>query len=271
MLFGSEEGRRDAVLSFVRSGLDHHEKVVYFAADERHGEVVGHFAAAGNDICEALAEGILSVRASSDGHLAGGDFDAEQMYVTLRDEIAMACNDGFSACRFAGEMDWIHAPGVDRRAVVDYEHQVDALLRETGSAALCQYDHREVDLATVRDCVEVHHLVLAERNRDGGAACELLIERGPNGETVLRGEIDGGSCESLSLSLSKAIARTDDLRLDLGDLSFIGAAGLQVIRDSARTIEALGGRMTLLSARPVVRQVVGLMGFEDSVVLEEAI
>jgi anti-anti-sigma factor len=145
----------------------------------------------------------------------------------------------------------------------------DGQLRETGTVALCQYDHRRFDRATAREAERVHQLVLAERDADGGAPCELLVERGPNGDAVLRGEVDSHSCGSLAKSLSATIARSDAVRLDLGDLSFIGAAGLQVIRDAAREIDARGGCLTLISPRPAVRQVIGLMGLDSQVVVEQ--
>lgn len=269
-MYTSEDGRDHATLEFVRAGLEGGEKVVYIASDDRREQLVERFRAGGDDVAGALAAGRFSVQAASDAHLAGGRFDGDRTIDQLRGDIAGARDEGYPAIRFAGEIDWSLSPETDMRAVIDYEDRVDTLLRETGTAALCQYDYRRFDLATVRDCERVHPLVLAERNTAGGAPCELLIERGPGRELVLRGEAGGGSCASLARSLTAAAEREPDLRVDLNHLSLIDAAGLQTIRDAARAIQAAGGQMTLVSPRPVVNQVVGLMGFDDALTIDEA-
>jgi anti-anti-sigma factor len=166
-------------------------------------------------------------------------------------------------------MGWAQTSATDVRELIDYEDRVDALLRESDTAALCQYDRGRFDLPTMRDAERSHPLVLAERDSAGGAPAELLVERGANGATVLRGEAEGRSCESLARSLEAAIARGDDVRLDLSDLSYIGAAALRAIRDAAETLQARGGRLTLVSPRPVVKNVVTLMGFTESLRIEE--
>ncbi len=269
MLYSSNGARSAAVLRFIRTGLHARQKVVYIAENDRLGEVTKLFTHGDRYVAEAFGDGRLSVRTTSDAYLASGEFDGDAMIATLREDIAEARRAGFTAYRITGEMEWALSSDTDSQAVIDYEHRVDDLLRETGTAALCQYDHRRFARITVRESERVHPLVLAERDANGGGPSELLIERGPDGATVLRGEADSHSCGSLAKSLSAAIARSDAVRLDLADLSFIGAAGLQVIRDAAREIDARGGSLTLISPRPAVRQVVGLMGFDRQVVIEQ--
>jgi anti-anti-sigma factor len=270
MLCCSEDERHAATLEFVRTGLGAGEKVAYVAEDGHRDSTERALAEAGSDLAAALADERLSVQGASDTYVPGGRFDADATIGRMRDDIAAARASGFSGYRIAAEMQWALSSDTDGQAVINYEQRVDTLLHETGTAALCQYDHRRFDRDTARMSERVHHLVLAERDEDGGAPCELLVERGPEGETVLRGEADGPSCDSLTMSLTASVARSDQLRLDVRDLSFIGAAGLRAIRDTAEAIAARGGRLTLVSPRPVVRQIVGLMGFERSVTIEAA-
>jgi anti-anti-sigma factor len=268
LLHSSETGRHSAALRFVRRGLGEGQKVVYVAGERRRDAVACSLAASGPDLAGAIAAGRLDVRPPNEAYLEGRGFDAGRTIERLRDEIASAPGEGFSGMRIAAEMDWVPSSGTDPRSLIDYESRVEELLRQTGTAALCQYDRRSFDLETTREAERVHHLVLAERDAQGGAPCELLIERGPSGETVLRGEADGRSAESLARSLAVTIARSDDVRLDLRDLSYVGAAGLRAIRDAGEALAARGGRLTLVSPRPVVTQVVTLMGLTESIAVE---
>lgn len=257
LLYASESAKRAALVPFIHAGLRDGAKVVVLA-EKCNRDALTDF------LADSIAAEGLSVDDAEGTYLDSGHFDADRMLDHLRQEISTARTAGYSGLRIAGDMGWALASKVDLSSVMDYEDQVDALLGETGTAGLCMYDRRRFDLATSREAERIHHLVLAERDVDGGAPCELLVERGPDGETVLRGEAGGPSAASLARSLAAAVARTDDLRLDLSDLSFVGAAGLRAIRDAARTIEARGGKLTLVSPRPVVRQVVGLMGLPGS-------
>jgi anti-anti-sigma factor len=270
LLYSSEQEQRQAVLPFVRTGLDAGEKVLYVAEDGHGEEMAGFFSRSGTDLSDAIADERLEIGTAADHYLRDGSFDPTRMIGHLRDAVTKSRKEGFTRLRIAGEMGWAQTSSTDVRQLIEYEDRVDFLLRESGTAALCQYDRGRFDLPTVRDAEHSHQLVLAERDSAGGSPSELLIERGANGATVLRGEAEGRSCKSLVRSLETAIARSNDVRLDLSDLSYIGAAALRAIRDAAETLQARGGRLTLVSPRPVVRNVVSLMGFTDSLVIEEA-
>jgi anti-anti-sigma factor len=261
--------RQSALLPFVRAGLEKDEKVLYIAGDDHRAEIVEAFRRAGDDVADALDDGRIEVTEASEKYLADGAFARGQIIRNLRGEIETTRAQGFRRVRIAGEMDWALDSDTDPNELIAYEEQVDELLRETDTAALCQYDRTLFDAVTRRAAEQIHHLVLAERNRDGGAPCELLVERGPEGETVLRGEADGLSCASLERSLQAAIARSDEIRLDLSDLSFVSAAALRAIRNAGKTLDRRGGHLTLVSPRPVVRHVVTLMGFSGNIAIED--
>jgi anti-anti-sigma factor len=270
LLYSSEREQGRAVLPFIRAGLDAGEKVLYVAEDERGEQMTDFFERSGSDLSAALAGDRLEVGIARDHYLRGGSFDAGRMIRDLSDAVIESREGGFAHLRIAGEMGWATTSSTDIREVIDYEDRVDALLRESGTAALCQYDRGRFELAAMREAERSHQLVLAERDAAGGAPSELLVERSAGGATVLRGEAEGHSAESLARSLEATIARGDDVRLDLSDLSYMGAASLRAIRDAAEVLETRGGRLTLVSPRPVVRHVVKLMGLPRSLVVEDA-
>lgn len=237
--------------------------------DGQRDALVGAFVGAGPDLVQALAEDQIQLARPQESYLDGGSFDADRMIDRTRSAIASARRDGFSGLRLVVDMGWVVTSQTDLRAVIDYEDRIDGLLVETGTAAICNYGRERFHMPEMRNAECVHQLVLGERDPDGGAPSPLLIERGRGGEIVLRGEADNVSCHSLSRSLAAEVTRTEHLRLDLRDLSFVGAAGMQAIRAAAESVQAIGGDVTLTSPRPAVRQIVDLMGLDRSVTIQD--
>lgn len=266
LVYSSDQGRRDPVLHFLRAGLQAGEKVVYITEDGP-GEGFAGSIVPGPDTSAALASGQLEVRSAEDVYLTAGAFDIEGVIELLHESAAQAQLQGFSGHRVTGEMDWALSSGVGTAPLFDYEQRVDAALRQTGTTALCQYDKRRFDAQTVREVERVHPLVLADEG--DGAGHGLLIEPGPAGALILRGEIDRSNSASLARSLEAVAARRDEVRLDLRELSFIDVAGLRAIRNAAEQIEAAGGSLTLVAPRFVVRLVITLLGIDGKLTIEE--
>ena len=89
----------------------------------------------------------------------------------------------------------------------------------------------------------------------------VLIEPGPDGDLVVRGEVDHTNCTFLAASLELAGRGQSDVRLDLRDLEFIDVAGVRAIHSAAAGLEAGGRRLTLVSPRGAVRRVIDLTEF----------
>lgn len=84
------------------------------------------------------------------------------------------------------------------------------------------------------------------------------------GVLVVGGELDSATAPTLAASLAPLLEAGGHVRVNARAVTFIGAAGLQVLIDAAR---ALGtrGRLVVLDPSPVVRRAIELFGLRAMV------
>lgn len=103
---------------------------------------------------------------------------------------------------------------------------------------------------------------------DAPARHELLDLWVDQKETVtvvgLRGELDTATAPQLRECLAGcALDGTGDVVVDLGELHFIGAQGLEALVASRDRLCRRGGRLILCSASPFTTKLLGLTGLGD--------
>ncbi|MHB8869130.1 MAG: MEDS domain-containing protein [Thermoleophilia bacterium] len=156
LIYDNEEERQDIVLRFIEAGIKAGERVAYFAESMRDEEVRSWLEARGVDIPET---GRFDVIPAREVYCPDGTFSIEAMMETWRvfdRETAMA---GFSGCRATGETTWSRdVPGGDR--IAEYCARLNDVLAGSRLGALCQYDSRRFDGATLLDVLRVHPLML---------------------------------------------------------------------------------------------------------------
>ncbi len=89
-------------------------------------------------------------------YFADGYFDPDRMLNTLENYYKSSMEMGFSAARVIGEMtsDVQTVPGGER--LLEYESRVSLLVKKTPVTAICQYDAKQFDGATILDVLKVH-------------------------------------------------------------------------------------------------------------------
>jgi anti-anti-sigma factor len=78
-----------------------------------------------------------------------------------------------------------------------------------------------------------------------------------SGVLAIAGEIDAATAPAVTVE--PLISAGTDLRIDVRDVTFIGAAGLHVLEDAARALQGRS-RMTLLEPSRVVLRAIELIG-----------
>ncbi|MFZ5428137.1 MAG: MEDS domain-containing protein [Thermodesulfobacteriota bacterium] len=155
-IFSDDDERQEALLKFILSGLQGGERAACFS-ERTTAEAVEEFLDGfGVSFGQAVDSGALTLSGTSDVYFQGGTFDPERMLGLLRQFHEQALARGYTAARVIGEMtpEVQHIPGGSR--LLEYESRVSMLLREHPVTAVCQYDARSFDGATIMDILKVH-------------------------------------------------------------------------------------------------------------------
>lgn len=155
-IFSDDDERQEALLAFILSGLRGDERTACFsekATSEAIEEFLDNY---GISLSQATQSGALTLSGTRDVYFAGGRFDPQRMLGLLKQFHASAAAGGYKAARVIGEMtpEVQHLPGGSQ--LLEYEARVSLLLREYPVTAVCQYDARSFDGATIMDILKVH-------------------------------------------------------------------------------------------------------------------
>jgi len=85
----------------------------------------------------------------------------------------------------------------------------------------------------------------------------------------LRGELDIATAGQLRDALRGLIrGGRQGVVLDLGELDFLGAAGLNVLAWAATALSRVGGKIIIVNASSIVRRVLSVTGLDHTLIVE---
>lgn len=156
IVFSSDEERRETLLKFLLSGMTEGERSICFSENITEENIRDFFQQEGISYEEGKSEDRISLSETSKVYFEGGRFDPERMLTNLTNFYNSSREKGFPASRVIGEMlqKVEKVPGGER--LLEYESRVSRLVQETPITAVCQYDAREFDGATILDILKVH-------------------------------------------------------------------------------------------------------------------
>jgi chemotaxis family two-component system sensor kinase Cph1 len=160
LIYETIEEQFDAIVPFIRIGLERSEQCLYIADDNTAEVVVDRMNAAGVDALAAIRAGQLIIATKQETYLKHGRFDPDQMIDSLKCAVAEARSAGFTALRATGEMTWHLGgdPGIERLA--EYEAKLNYFFPENDILAVCQYNRNRFSPEVIRDVISTHPLVL---------------------------------------------------------------------------------------------------------------
>lgn len=260
----SDDERWRTALEFTRAGLARGERTLYVARAGNEEE-----ARARLGVLSPLRDDQMLVVSAAEamGYAGGAPFDIPERDAAWRDQVRAATADGFAGLSVTADMEWLDEVGLDVEQVRDYEQRCTGIVSELPAAALCVYDQRSFDDRRLAHAGLAHPTC---RGAAAGAAGVFvsgemeIVAAGP-GALRLSGEIDVGEVPSLILALRAAADGRSVLLIDLAGLEFADVAAMRTIRDAALELALRGGELTILSPRPAVERVIGLMGMEGLV------
>lgn len=131
--------------------------VLYLHDSSHRMEILRRLREAGVDVDAALGNGRLVLCAPQDSFLLDGFFSAERMLTFVRQQAARLLKNPAGRALLTAEMTWYltGAPGVEQ--MLDYERQLNLLLRDfPGLTIVSQYHLRRLDAETTFGALLTH-------------------------------------------------------------------------------------------------------------------
>ncbi len=161
-IFSEDDERTESLLKFLLSGLQGGEKSSCFSERIDQATLSKFFESHGFSYDEITKSEAISLAQTREVYFENNCFEPERMLNLLKGFYFTAQKQGFSAARVIGEMipEIENVEGGSR--LLEYESKVSLLLEEYPVTAVCQYDARLFDGATIMDVLKVHPLMLVK-------------------------------------------------------------------------------------------------------------
>lgn len=159
LIYNDEKERRAIIGKYLEKGAAVGERVAYFADCATSTDMDDWLRSMDIDVDE-IAKDRLSISDAEATYCPGGQFIPEKMLDTLKAFYRQSQDDSYPSCRVSGEMSWAlkGIPGSER--LMEYEALVNDVLVTHPVTAICQYDARRFDGATILECLEVHPFMI---------------------------------------------------------------------------------------------------------------
>lgn len=160
LIYETEEEHRLAVTSFLRSGLENHQKVIYILDGHRAETIMDYLKEDGIDVEFYLDKGQLVFLPVDRVYLLSDVFDPARTIELLRTETEKALAEGYTALRVTGEMTWTQQgiPGSNR--LMEYENMLNDFFPGSQCLAMCQYDKRRFSFPVLVDALHQHPIAM---------------------------------------------------------------------------------------------------------------
>lgn len=155
-IISDDDERQESLLKFLLAGLQAGERTCCFSEQVNETilkEFLDNYGISFNDVIDS---GAFILSRTRDVYFQENRFDPDRMLALLMKYHEDSEVQGYSAARVIGEMlpEVQHIPGGNR--LLEYESRVSLLLEKHPVTAVCQYDARQFDGATIMDILKVH-------------------------------------------------------------------------------------------------------------------
>lgn len=163
-IFNDEDERHNTLIDFVVSGIASGEKTACFTEKENEKELSEFFEEKGFKYSELTANGEFALSKTAEVYFKDNKFDPERMLALLKEFYDNSKKENRNGARVIGEMtpDVEHVK--DGSRLMEYESKVSLFVKKYPLNAVCQYDARAFDGATILDILKVHPLMIVRGN-----------------------------------------------------------------------------------------------------------
>ncbi|HEY5957198.1 MAG TPA: MEDS domain-containing protein [Polyangiaceae bacterium] len=163
-IYNDNEERDRALLRFLSSGLQANESTACFTESIDLATLREWFDREGISVDDRASTGQFTFSSAEAVYFEGGYFDPERMLKLLAQFHKESVAQGRTGARVIGEMSRAIATIEGGSRLFEYEARVNRLVREHPITAVCQYDARAFDGATIMDVLAVHPLMVVRGN-----------------------------------------------------------------------------------------------------------
>jgi len=145
---------------YLASGIAAGQKCACCTFDDAQSVLGAHFESSGVSVDEARARGQISFVEGEHVWLADSRFDPELLLDRLSNFRDDADSEGWNGVRIIAEVSPVipEMPGGGR--LIEFEVEVNRLLRDRPMSMVCQYDLRRFNGAILMDVLRVHPFIM---------------------------------------------------------------------------------------------------------------
>ena len=155
-IYSDDDERIDSLLKFLLSGVQTGERTICFSEKMDEETLEAFFSEHQISYDAYKQKRAIALSGTREVYFQDDIFDPDRMLNTLTYYHQESLELGFPAARVIGDM----APEVQTvsggNRLLEYESKVSMLLRDRPVTAVCQYDARQFDGATIMDVLKVH-------------------------------------------------------------------------------------------------------------------
>lgn len=159
-IYNNEDERREVMARYLESGIQQDEYTFYLVHKVSPDEFREHMSSYGINLPKKPAPGQMDILSAADTYMPDRTFLPDRMLDTLKNAYTNGIKNGFTGARAMGEMEWAleGMPGSDR--LIEYEAKINTITGEYPCTAICQYDARRFDGATLFEVLNVHPMMV---------------------------------------------------------------------------------------------------------------
>jgi PAS domain S-box-containing protein len=158
LVYDTFEAQVQALVPFLREGLERGEHCLYFCDEDSADGVAGALREAGLNVGEERdAVQLLTQR---EVYLADGEFSPEGMIHLLGEMETRALAKGYTGLRITGEPTWALGTGADCARLVEYEALLNRHFPGSRALAVCQYDRERFAPEVLEQILQTHPLAM---------------------------------------------------------------------------------------------------------------
>lgn len=161
-IYSSDEERQNALVNYVIAGLKNNEKTSCFTENETPESLAAFFEKNGISYNSVEESNDFSLSKTAEIYFENEEFEPNRMLELLRAFYNSSVANKNNGARVIGEMTPEIQDIKGGSRLLEYESKVSLLLKECPVSAVCQYDARAFDGATIMDVLKVHPYMIVK-------------------------------------------------------------------------------------------------------------